>query len=225
MIVCGQEFSPQTVVRIGALLKKQPDISRRALSRRICRWLDWRAPNGNLKDMSCRKALSKLHIRGAIHLPAPVEERLFASGGRSCPEPTPSEIENLSCSLEDLGHVEIIPIQFGDRQASKVWNSLMERFHYLGSGPLCGAQIRYLIHSSIYGPIGGLAFSAAAWRVSARDQWIGWSDDARKSQPAISGSGGAMTPERSISLRSSATVDFSWCPGPRILRPMYLRDA
>lgn len=180
MIVCGQEFSPQTVGRIGALLKKQPDISRRALSRRICRWLDWRAPNGKLKDMSCRKALSRLHIRGAVNLPAPVKERLFASGGPACPEPTAPEIENLSCSLEDLGHVEIIPIQFGDRQASKVWNSLMERFHYLGSGPLCGAQIRYLIHSSIYGPIGGLAFSAAAWRVAARDQWIGWSDDARK---------------------------------------------
>jgi len=56
----------------------------------------------------------------------------------------------------------------------------METYHYLGAGPLCGAQVRYLIESSVYGSIGGLAFSAAAWRVAPRDRWIGWSEEARK---------------------------------------------
>ena len=60
-----------------------------------------------------------------------------------------------------------------------VWNELMGRHHYLGRGPLCGAQIRYLMKSSQYGWLGGLAFSAAAWRVGARDRWIGWSEQAR----------------------------------------------
>ena len=56
----------------------------------------------------------------------------------------------------------------------------MEKFHYLGVGPLCGAQIRYLIKSSSCGWLGGLAFSGSAWRVAARDRWIGWSEEARK---------------------------------------------
>ena len=56
----------------------------------------------------------------------------------------------------------------------------MERYHYLGSGPLCGAQLRYLIKSAQGQWLGGLAFSASAWRVKARDEWIGWSDRARK---------------------------------------------
>ena len=56
----------------------------------------------------------------------------------------------------------------------------MERYHYLGSGPLCGAQLRYLIRSGKGQWLGGLAFSASAWRVKARDGWIGWSDRARK---------------------------------------------
>jgi len=40
--------------------------------------------------------------------------------------------------------------------------------------------MRYLIKSSRYGWLGGLAFSAAAWRVEARDRWIGWSDEGRR---------------------------------------------
>jgi len=56
----------------------------------------------------------------------------------------------------------------------------LDRYHPLGAGPLCGAQIRYLIESSNYGIIGGLAFSAAAWRVKARDSFIGWDDKTRE---------------------------------------------
>jgi len=179
MIAFGQEFKPEMISRIEALLEAEPGISRRALSRRVCEWLDWRSPNGNLKDMSCRKALLKLQTMGAIELPV-VANQSFLSRGQTTPAEIPRGIEDLCCSLEDLGLIEIIPIQFGDREASNLWNTLMERFHYLGRGPLCGAQIRYLIRSSIYGEIGGLAFSAAAWRVSARDQWIGWSEEARK---------------------------------------------
>ena len=56
----------------------------------------------------------------------------------------------------------------------------MEGYHYLGCGPLCGAQMRYLIKSPCHGWLGGLSFSGAAWRVEARDSWIGWNDAARK---------------------------------------------
>ncbi|GBD97978.1 transposase for transposon Tn5 [bacterium BMS3Abin06] len=50
----------------------------------------------------------------------------------------------------------------------------MDRYHYLGSGPLCGQQMKYLIESESYGHIGGFAFSSAAWQLEARDNWIGW---------------------------------------------------
>ena len=28
---------------------------------------------------------------------------------------------------------------------SRIWNALFDSFHYLHSGPLCGAQLRYLV--------------------------------------------------------------------------------
>jgi hypothetical protein len=57
---------------------------------------------------------------------------------------------------------------------------MMNQYHYLGAGPLCGAQMRYLVYSQHYGYLGGLSFSAAAWRVESRDEWIGWDDRARR---------------------------------------------
>ena len=51
----------------------------------------------------------------------------------------------------------MVPINGANRQESRIWNVLMDRYHDLGSGPLCGAQMRYLIHSEKYGYRGGLA--------------------------------------------------------------------
>jgi len=52
------------------MIKTEPGLSRRELSRRICQRNGWYSPNGNLKDMSCRKALVELDRQGIIHLPA-----------------------------------------------------------------------------------------------------------------------------------------------------------
>ena len=84
------------------------------------------------------------------------------------------------CSLHQLGGVELEKIGSRYSKASRLWKALMDTYHYLGAGPLCGAQMRYLIHSPVHGYLGALAFSAAAWRLAARDRWIGWSDEARR---------------------------------------------
>lgn len=61
---------------------------------------------------------------------------------------------------------------------SKLWNELIDRYHYLGYTVLKGAQLRYLIKSS-KGYVGAIGFSSAAWKVKDRDAWIGWDNDAR----------------------------------------------
>jgi hypothetical protein len=59
-----------------------------------------------------------------------------------------------------------------------LWNDLIIQQHPCGDAPLVGAQLRYLIASD-HGWLGALGFGPAAFRLSARDQWIGWSKDAR----------------------------------------------
>jgi hypothetical protein len=178
VIVCGQWFSEQSIAYIQATIEREPKVSWVALSRRICGKLNWRSRNGKLKEMSCRVALSRLHRRGLIHLPpltrpAPARRKPALSERMVTAEP-------IYCSLRELGTVELVKVRSADSNAAKCWNELMERYHYLGSGPLCGAQLRYLIKSTQGQWLGALAFSASAWRVKARDQWIGWSDRARK---------------------------------------------
>jgi hypothetical protein len=82
--------------------------------------------------------------------------------------------------LAELQPVEVAPVGSAESRTAQTWNALMQRYHYLGAGPLCGAQIRYAIRSHRGEWLGGLAFSAAAWRVRVRDEWIGWSEAARQ---------------------------------------------
>ena len=160
------------------MIDENPGASRGALSRQLCEEQKWRARNGRLKEVSCRKALSKLRREGKIRL---AEAKKFE--GRRKPrvelEPVASEAV-ISGVLKDFQPVELIVVGSADSEASRMWNDLMDRYHYLGCGPLCGAQLRYLIRSEKYGWIGGLSFSGAAWSVQARDQWIGWSREIRE---------------------------------------------
>lgn len=178
MLVCGQHFSAEMVQRINTAVHSDQTMSRRALSLRVCEWLGWRSPNGKPKEMSCRVALLRLHRQGLVRLPAPASNGVLRSR-RQIERPT-DPVAAIRCDLKSLEDIELIPIRSAQSKAGSVWNDLMSRYHYLGVGPLCGAQMRYLIKSSRYGWLGGLAFSSAAWRLQGRDRWIGWSDRARR---------------------------------------------
>lgn len=154
----------------------EPELSRRALSRRVCEWLDWRDARGRLKAMSARVALGKLEQRGAVDLP-PAQGRVPAARPV---EGDLGEAGPLGGALKALGPMEVIPVAQGDRAHNRLWRGLMERYHPLGSGSLCGAQYRYLVASPDHGWLGALGFSAPAWRVEARERFIGWDEAARR---------------------------------------------
>ena len=179
MRVCGQEFSEETILRIRELIKRKPEISRGALSREVCEGLEWRTKKGKLKQVNCRVALLRLHEQGEIELPAgkafPGQWKRSGEAGRKKEPRKPWKGK-----LEELESIELIAVGSADSRASRKWNEMMNQYHYLGAGPLCGAQMRYLVHSENYGYLGGLAFSAAAWRLESRDEWIGWDDAARR---------------------------------------------
>jgi len=179
MLICGQQFNEATIGRIITTVESNLTISRRELSRQVCSWLDWRNDNGGLKDMSCRKALLELDRRGKIILPSSPKHWTFSGRKALESDELLGDLEPMFCSLKELGAIEIAVV--GDRRSrnARIWNVLMGRYHYLGNGPLCGGQIRYLIKSIGGKILGGLSFSSAAWRVSSRDRFIGWSDAAR----------------------------------------------
>jgi len=173
----GHYFDRELCGRIEAAAGHGGGISRRALSRQVCEWLSWSGPSGKLAEVSCRKALAELERRGQIRLPEVRHDYAFhlpAAG-----KPVAFEIPELDCSLEDLGAVTVELVGSRYSAASRTWNALLDAAHYLGRGPLCGAQLRYLVHSERHGVIGALAFSSAVPRLGARDELVGWSRRAR----------------------------------------------
>ena len=177
MYVCGQHFPQSVLDQIRETVCVEPSISRLELSRRVCRWLNWRSPNGRLQEMSCRKALGKLNQLGIVDLPLREKTYGFEQVSRICIEP---DVAQLRCTLRELGEVSVYPITSRYCKESKIWFALLDRYHYLGSGPLCGAQIRYIVKSSTHGYLGALAFSSASWALKCRDRHIGWTEPARR---------------------------------------------
>lgn len=174
----GQWFGPDVIREIEMLIDADRSITRSGLSRRVCERLDWRGANGRLCEVGCRKALVELERRGHVVLPE-VQNPFLPRRPRVAGDVVGPPV-SLDCDLGELGEIEIVVVGSRYQKVSEVWNALFDSYHYLGSGPLCGAQIRYLIHSSSSGWLGGLSFSGATWHLGPRDRWIGWSDRARR---------------------------------------------
>jgi hypothetical protein len=127
--------------------------------------------------MSCRKALTALESQGVLKLPQAGRGYDFERSAELTIEPDIAEVD---CSLAQLGEVTVEPIRSRYCKESKIWFALLERYHHLGSGPLCGAQIRYLVKSAEHGYLGALAFSSACFALKARDKSIKWTERARR---------------------------------------------
>lgn len=162
--------------RINRWVDRHPRGTRRQLAREVCQWEDWRAANGQLKEMGCRRALLELQRRQYIRLP-PARRTVKVGCKRGAD--TTVDTPRLEGRVEDLNGLELVVVRGHGTPLSERWKQIVATHHYLGYRPLCGAQIRYLIRCE-QGTIGALSFSAAALQLKARDRWIGWSARQRR---------------------------------------------
>ena len=177
MIVCGRIFTAAELEIIREIIQRD-SINRAQISREVCRVLNWFKPDGKLKEMSCRVALLRLHRLGILELPPP----RHADPNRS--RHRPMEFTSISdpgvpimYPLSGLGTIQLVHVT--QSKPSRLWNELIQRYHYLGYSPLPGAQIRYLVYSGSGTLLGAIGFSAAAWSLRPRDTMIGWNKEQR----------------------------------------------
>jgi hypothetical protein len=165
--------TPETLSWLCARIGLDPSLSRYRLAKETAARLDWRDAKGRLQEMACRKQLLALERQGQIRLPPPRRRPPLAR-----PPPSETVWPSFTGRLADLGAISLQPVA-ARTAASRAWNAMMDAHHPQGRGPLCGGQIRYLIVSERHGAIGGLAVSAAAWRLRAREARLGWTDAER----------------------------------------------
>ena len=174
---CGRSFSPQDMMRIRQIIADDPKRNRTSISKMVCDFLGWYKRDGQLKEMSCRVALLRMHRDGMIVLPAPQKRNangklLVQLSSKTDPPSYPATIP-----ASHFGQLRIDSVT--TKTDSSLWNEYIARYHYLGYSPLPGAQMRFFVRHG-ENLVACLGFGAAAWRVAPRDQYIGWSDNQRK---------------------------------------------
>jgi hypothetical protein len=151
------------------------------LARTVCEILGWKRANKKLKDQEAVYWLEELEQLGLIRLPIPKQSRLSVSRSQVKLTERSESQAILKGSFKDIAPVRLRRLE-GSPDLT-LWKELVARHHYLGFRVPFGASLRYFIEiTTTAGPqvAGCLQFSSPAWRVEARDQWIGWDDRSRK---------------------------------------------
>lgn len=118
-------------------------------------------------------ALLRLERSGLIRLPAPRTRPAAVK-----PVKRTRKGEPRADIPVDAGRA-ILSIEPVDKKTASLWNELIDRYHYLGHRHTGGAQMRLFVHADRE-LVALLGFSAAAYRVSHRERFIGWTDEARR---------------------------------------------
>jgi len=175
---CGIGVSGSELEMIRETIRDCSGLSRTELANTICELLEWRRRNGSLKGHECRLFLEGLESRGILQLPARKgtgrNVKPLALGAETDAEPA-----ILSGKLSEMRPVELELVQ--TRQRQRQWRDWVERYHYLGCKVPFGGHLRYFVLLTRPQPqrVGCLQVSSPAWRMAARDEWIGW-DDAQR---------------------------------------------
>jgi len=173
----GRVVTPEDVLFIRELIAQHPGLSRRRLSAKLCEAWHWKQANGALRDMVCRGLLLMLHRAGEIELPAVRQISLNPFVRREKPQPVPVDTTPL---IGPLGQIRPIELRQVRRTAEEpLFNSLIERHHYLGYEQPVGEHLKYVVWAQGR-PIACLAWSSAPRHLGSRDRYIGWSAEARR---------------------------------------------
>jgi hypothetical protein len=176
----GREWSQAHLGEIRQLRAEHPDWSRSELSVALAQRWDWRNEAGRLKDMAARTFLLKLQARGLIDLPVPRRRR----GCRKAPAPElspelfPHPSSAIAGSLDTLRPIRLEMVRNqGERRRVR---GLLQAHHYRGFGGAVGENVQYLIRDARGRELAVMVFGAAAWKVAARERFIGWSESQRR---------------------------------------------
>jgi len=173
----GRLVTDADVAFIRELIADNPAASRFTLSKKLCEAWNWVQANGTLRDMVCRGLMLQLQQAGHIELPAVRWVRRNPLVERRKPDEIAVDTTPLRASL-----AEIRPLEFRQVRRTEdepLFNSLIERYHYLRYVQPVGEHLKYVVYA-VNRPIACLAWSSAPRHLGPRDRFIGWSAEARR---------------------------------------------
>jgi hypothetical protein len=176
-VIQGRRVSAEDLVLIQQWLSAFPSWNRTRLSRELCSAWKWRNAAGRLKDMACRTLLLKLEARGQIRLPPRRTASVNGLRNQGIAEMAHDQ-SPVQSPLEALRPLGVEPVESPSEMA--LFQFFLRRYHYLGHRNCVGENLKYLVRDRTHRPLACLLFGAAAWKLRARDAWIGWESEARQ---------------------------------------------
>ena len=222
---CGISVNSEELEFIRETIADCFGLSRTELAHTICELLDLRRPNGRLKAHECRIFLEELDSRGILRLPA-----LHPSAGPKktwAPKIEEADYEPIAIThqgrVKDFGPVWIEKVE--NKEGRDLWREWVGRFHYLGYKVPFGAHLRYFIRISRPEPtrVGCVQLTSPAWRMAARDQWIGWDEPQkeRRLQWIVQNSRFLIIPSVRIANLASAALSLMARQTPQDWQELY----
>lgn len=162
----GRKFTASSIGAVKSCVKTYRKFGRTRISREVCIRLNWKQPNGWLKDRACRDALVQLENLGVIKLPKSKVKRKIKKENNNV-EPGLGQYVVASDVSEIPEVIEFVLAK--SNKEEQIWNYLVEKYHYLGHKVIVGRALKYLIVSENV-ILGAIAYSSPAWSLGARNQ-------------------------------------------------------
>jgi len=171
----GRELNTKEISFIRATIHRHYAKGRTHISRLLCKAWQWVQPNGEPKEYAARDLLLRLEEKGFIELPPRIRgnnnlrERSFAQIPFFTREPLNGS----------AGDYQQLCVALATPHYSYLWDYLIHHYHYLRLPTLVGEHIRHLVFLDGQ-VVGCLAWASAAWKLKARDQFIGWDEPTKR---------------------------------------------
>jgi hypothetical protein len=173
---CGRTFGSHELELMRQVSAQFSALGVTEIARTVCELLEWKRPNGGLKNHECRQLLEQLAAAGMLTLPD--IRRLGGRGSRRVDVSTPCiEPAPIDCAVSECQPLQLTLVE--GKVESRLWRERMERYHYLGSRVPFGAHLRYFVRDRER-ELACLLWTSPAWKMQPRDAWIGWSDEQRQ---------------------------------------------
>jgi hypothetical protein len=173
---CGRTFGDGELELMRQIALEFSALGVTEIARTVCELLEWKRPSGGLKNHECRQLLERLQAEGFLKLP---DLRKLGGRGPRRADISRSWLEpaTLECAASECEPLEMALVE-GQAESCR-WREQVERYHYLGCRVPFGAHLRYWVCNRER-ELACLLWTSAAWKMQAREEWIGWSDEQRR---------------------------------------------
>lgn len=203
----GHDFSAIEIQKIRDVISSNPNFNRNEIARNVCYLFNLYQSNGKIKLVQVYQILKRMDMDNIIYLPSPIQRIIYKRKKINKPLPSMNPDKEIILNQSDIVQLQFIPVQKNEDLC--LWRELISQYHYINTSILFGPQMKYLVYGKVQPGAGdiigtnsqcslfescapdcyiksprryllaALGFAACAWRISSRDEFIGWTDEQR----------------------------------------------